>query len=119
MRMNINHPLVTKFLSEVSEHILKNVAVEHYFGLPNDKKMSVLYSVFKMMKSSTAFHVKLSDLEFRVFLQALLKKNEENENYEFAAILKDICNNFDAINEVTKPVTKKIKRDVKKERKNE
>ncbi len=119
MRMNINHPLITKFLSEVTEHVLKNVAVEYYFNLPNDKKMSVLYSVFKIMKTSTAFHVKLGDLEFRVFLQAMLKKNEESENYEFAAILKDICNNFDAINEVTKSVTKKIKREVKKERKND
>lgn len=118
--MNINHPLITKFLNEVSEHILKNVAVDHYFDLPSDKKMTILYSVFKMMKSSTAFHVKLGDLEFRAFLSALLKKNEENENYEFAAILKDICNNFDAINEVTKlPVTKKIKERSKKRKQNE
>jgi hypothetical protein len=35
-------------------------------------------------------------------MTVLLKKNEESENYEFAAILRDISNNFDAVNELTK-----------------
>lgn len=119
MSMNINHPTITKFLTEVSDHVLSNIAVEHYFNLPNDKKMALLYVVFKLIKSTTTFHVKLGDAEFRVFITALWKKNEENENYEFASILHDICDNFDSINEVTKP-TKKIKRgEVKKEHKNE
>jgi hypothetical protein len=44
----------------------------------------------------------------------LWKKHEENENYEFAAVLKDISNNFDAINDFVKPpkrTTRTIKTD--------
>ena len=36
----------------------------------------------------------------RSFVTVLWKKNEEVENYEFAAILNDISQNFDAVNEI-------------------
>jgi len=118
MNLNTNHPSIIRFLIEVSNHILGNISVEHYFGLPNEKRMAVLYAVFKLIKSSTAFHVKLSDEELKAFIVALWKKNEEIENYEFAGILKDISNNFDSINDITKP-TKRVKKEIKKERKSE
>lgn len=118
MNLNTNHPSIIKFLIEVSDHILGNISVEHYFGLPNEKRTAVLYAVFKLIKSSTAFHVKLSDDELGAFIVALWKKNEEIENYEFAGILKDISNNFDSINDITKP-TKRVKKEIKKERKSE
>jgi hypothetical protein len=80
------------------------VNIENYFSLPQDKKMNVLYVVFKLMKNSLKVRAKLTDDEVRYFVNELMKNNERSENYEFAAILKDISNNFDSINEVTKPV---------------
>ena len=60
--------------------------------------------VFKLMKNAVKMRAKLSDNELRSFVSILWKKNEEMENYEFASILNDISQNFDTVNEVTKPV---------------
>ena len=76
--------------------------------------MGVLYVVFKTMKGSVK-STKLSDNELKAFIVVLLKKNEENENYEFAAVLNDISKNFDMVNEVTKPV-KRAPRTVKNDK---
>ena len=118
MNLNTNNPSIIKFLIEVSDHIIGNISVEHYFGLPSEKRMGVLYAVFNLIKSSTAFHVKLNDEELHAFIVALCKKNEEFENYEFAGILKDISNNFSSINDITKQ-PKRIKKETKKEQKSE
>ncbi len=64
--------------------------------------MNVLYVVFKLMKKSVTMGTKLTDNEMRSFISVLWKKNEEIENYEFAAILNDIANNYESINEFTK-----------------
>jgi hypothetical protein len=48
----------------------------------------------------------LTDAELKSFIVVLWKKNEESENYEFAAVLNDIIKNFDLINEM---VIKKLK----------
>jgi hypothetical protein len=66
--------------------------------------MNVLYVVFKLMKNSLKVRTKFSDDDLKDFVNVLMKSNVNSENYEFAAILKDISNNFDSINEVTKPV---------------
>jgi hypothetical protein len=102
MKLNINHPSFIAFLDNVTTSILSNVNVESYFKLTQDKKMNVLYMVFKLMRKSVAMGPKLTDNEMRSFLAVLWKKNEESENYEFAAILNDIANNYDSINEFTK-----------------
>jgi hypothetical protein len=102
MKLNINHPSFIAFLDNVTTSILSNVNVESYFKLTQDKKMNVLYMVFKLMRKSVAMGPKLTDNEMRSFLTVLWKKNEESENYEFAAILNDIANNYDSINEFTK-----------------
>ena len=112
MKVNINHPTFVAFLDNVTNSILTNVNVENYFSLPQEKKMGVLYMVFKMMKSSIKVRATLSDNEMKSFISVLWKKNEEAENYEFAAILNDIAQNFDAVNEVTKP-TKRVTRTIK------
>jgi len=103
MKVNINHPTFVAFLDNVTNSILTNVNVENYFSLPQEKKMGVLYMVFKMMKSSIKVRATLSDNEMKSFISVLWKKNEESENYELVGILKDISNNYDAVNEFTKP----------------
>lgn len=109
MKVNVNHPSFISFLESVTDNILSSVSVNNYFTLPHDKKMGVLYIVFKMMKNSVKLRTKLTDLELKTFITVLWKKNEEAENYEFAAILKDISNNFDAVNEFTKTPPKKTR----------
>jgi hypothetical protein len=114
MKLNVNHPTFLTFLDNVTNSILSSVSVENYFKLPQDKKMNVLYLVFKLMKKSVALGPKLSDNDMRSFIVVLWKKNEEMENYEFAAVLNDISNNFESINEFTK--TPKRTRTIKTEK---
>lgn len=109
MKVNVNHPSFISFLESVTDNILSTVSINNYFTLPHDKKMGVLYIVFKMMKTSVKSRTRLTDMELKTFITVLWKKNEEAENYEFAAILKDISNNFDSVNEFTKIPPKKTK----------
>jgi len=109
MKVNINHPSFISFLDNVTNTILSNISVENYFKLTQEKKMSVLYTVFKLMKKSLSVRAKLTDMEMRAFISVLWKKNEEIENYEFAAILNDISNNFDAVNEFTKTIKRQTR----------
>ena len=106
MNVNINHPSFISFLEGVTNTILSSVSVDNYFNLSQEKKMSVLYAVFKLMRKSLSVRAKLSDVEMIAFVTVLWKRNEEAENYEFAAILHDIANNFDAVNEFTKTIKK-------------
>jgi hypothetical protein len=109
MKVNINQQSFVAFLENVTETIVSSVNVENYFSLPQDKKMNVLYVVFKLMKNSLKVRTKFSDDDLKDFVNVLMKSNVNSENYEFAAILKDISNNFDSINEVTKPVKRQTR----------
>ena len=109
MNVNVNHPSFIAFLESVTSTILSNVSVENYFKLTNDKKLGVQYMVFKLMKNAVKLRGQLTDSELRSFVSVLWKKNEENENYEFAAILNDIAQNFDQVNEVTKTTKRKTR----------
>ena len=114
MRVNVNHPSFVTFLENVTNTILSNISVDNYFQLVPEKKLAVQYAVLKLMKNSIKVRAKLTDLELKSFVIVLCKKNEEVENYEFAAILSDIVQNFDSVNDVTKPnkrSTRKIKTD--------
>ena len=119
--INLNNPSVIRFISEITQTIVTNVPVDNYFKLAQDKKMSVLYIVYKLIKTSSEARVKLTDTQCNSFLNAMLFKNEDSENYEVAAILSDIINNFEAITEFTKPAAPKRKRkeSVKKPKSNE
>lgn len=115
MRVNVNHPSFITFLENVTNAVLSNISVENYFQLVPEKKLGVQFAVLKLMKNSIKVRAKLTDLELKSFVVVLWKKNEEEENYEFAAILNDIATNFDTVNNVTKPIkrsTRNIKTDV-------
>lgn len=109
--ININNPSVIKFISDITNTIVSNIAVDHYFSLTHEKKMNLLYAVFKLIKTTSETRVKLDDIQFRAFLSALWKRNEESENYEIAAILFDIINNYDAIKEFIKPPVKRKRKE--------
>lgn len=112
MKINTEHPTFIAFLDRVTTTILSNINIENYFLLTKEKKLNVQYVVFKLFKNAIKFRATFSDTEMKWLITLLWKKNEEIENYEFASILNDIKNNFDAINEFTKPkkrTNKKIK----------
>lgn len=112
MRINVNHPSFIAFLDQITNNILSNITIENYFTLNQEKKLNVQYVVFKLFKNAIKFRATFTDNEMKALITVLWKKNEDSENYEFASILNDIKNNFDAINEFTKPKrrsTKKIK----------
>jgi len=112
MKINLNHPSFITFLDQITENILSNISIENYFSLPQEKKLNVQYIVFKLFKNAVKYRATFTDNEIKILISLLCKKNEENENYEFASILNDIKNNFDGINEFTKPkrkTNKKIK----------
>jgi hypothetical protein len=112
MDINVNHPSVVKFLSEITQTIVSNISVENYFKLTDENKLGISYAVLKLVKNSADQRTKLSDLEFRALLSALWKKNEENENYEVAAILTNINKNYETISEIIK-TTKRVKKEIK------
>lgn len=116
MKVNTNHPSFISFLENVTNAILTDVNVDNYFSLPQEKKMGVLYMVFKLIKKATSVRARLSDDDLKSFINFLWKRNELSENYEFAAVLKDIFNNFEAVSEFTKPV-KRAPRTIKTDKK--
>lgn len=112
MNINVNHPSFITFLNQVTTAILSNITIDNYFSLPQEKKLNVQYAVFKLFKNAIKFRATFTDNELKSLITLLWKKNEESENYEFASILNDIKNNFDAVNEFTKPkrrTNKKVK----------
>lgn len=117
MKVNVNHPSFILFLENVTKSILTNVTIENYFSLAQEKKLGIQYMVYKLMKNSVKVRGKLTDDEMRSFVIVLWKKNEESENYEFAAILKDISSNFDVVNETTKTGKRQPKITIKVENK--
>lgn len=109
MKLDINHPSVVQFLSEITQNIISNISIENYFDLSDDKKMGISYAVLKLIKSSSEKRVKLTDPEFIALLTALWKKNEENENYEVADILNRVSKNYDTMADLIK-TQKRVRR---------
>jgi hypothetical protein len=113
MKVNVNHPSFISFLENVSNNILSAIKIEEYFSLSSDKKMAVSFTVLNLLKNSAKVKANLTDTELKSFVVVLCKKNEENENYEFAAVLNDVIKNYDAINELsdsTKVPVKKVRK---------
>ena len=102
MKINTNHPTFISFLDGVNGNILSNISPEKYFSLTPSRKVSLQYLTLKLVIQSVKIRAKLTDSELSEFTEILKKKNEENENYEFAAVLKDVLTNFDTLNEMTK-----------------
>lgn len=109
MKVNINHPSFVTFIDTVNTTVVAHAQVDDYFNLSLEKKMNTLYVVFKLVKSSVSMRARLTDSEFKEFIEVLWKKNEEYENYEIAAVLKDIYNNFKLLSDDSKPKRKSSK----------
>jgi len=112
MKVNVNHPSFISFLENISQNILSAIKIEDYFELTDKKKLMVSFTVLNLLKNSAKVRANLSDSELRNFIAVLCKKNEDAENYEFAAVLNDVVNNYDTVSKM-KPTTKKATKKTK------
>jgi len=110
MKVNVNHPSFISFLESISNNILSAIKLEDYFELNSEKKLTVSFTVLNLIKNSAKVKANLSDIELKSFIVVLCKKNEENENYEFAAVLNDVIKNYDVISNISTPNKKADKR---------
>ena len=117
MDININHPSFILFLDKLTASMLTNFPIDSYIMSSSDKKTNIQYLILTLMNNSLKSSTKLSDNEVKSFVIVLMKKNEDAENYELAAVLRDIITNFDILKEMCKPA-KKISKTVKQENKN-
>lgn len=112
MNFDANHPNFILFLDNVTNTIYNHVTISGYFKLADDKKLGVQYIVLKLINTSLKIKGKVTKDDLKAFLVILIKKNEENENYELAGTLSDILKNFDTVYEKThtkKTTTKSTK----------
>lgn len=113
MKVNVNHPSFISFLESVTNNILSAIKIENYFTLSEEKKLSVSFTVLNLLKNSAKVKATLSNSELKSFITILFKKNEEKENYEFAAVLNDVLKNFDTVNNLSTNPKKPVKKDKK------
>jgi hypothetical protein len=115
MKINVKHPTFQSYLEEVTTNILTLVSLDNYFILNNDAKIGIQFIVLKYIDSSLKIRLSIEEDDIRKFIHVLLKKSNENENYEFSSVLKDLNINFDLLMSKTKPKEIKKNRKIKKE----
>jgi hypothetical protein len=113
MKVNVNQPSFIAFLESITNSILSVIKIDDYFVLNAEKKLAVSFTVLNLLKNSAKIKANFSDMELKTFITVLCKKNEEIENYEFAAVLNDVIKNFDAVNEITNSAKKTIRQNKK------
>lgn len=109
MKININHPSFVNFVDNVNATVLSQAQIDNYFNLSLDRKMNTLYTIYKILTNAVSVRAKLADTDMKKLVDILLKKNEEFENYEMSAALKDISTNFTMISDFVKPKRKNKK----------
>jgi len=118
MKVNVNHPSFISFLENISINILSAIKIDEYFSLSPEKKLTVSFTVLNLLKNSAKVKTNLSDSELKSFISVLCKKNEELENYEFAAVLNDVVKNYDTLKGMSstpKPSQKKPRKTINPE----
>lgn len=103
MKINVKHPSFITFMEMVLKTISSSITLTNYFQLSPEKKLGIQYMTFKILKKSLKNESSLTDEDIKMFIKILNKKSAESELYELSEVLKDIENNFDSINDVTKP----------------
>lgn len=109
MKMNLTNNWIAQFIDNIGKNILSSVEIDKYFSLNNEKKMVTQYLVFKIIIKSISLNVKNSNESIPIILNFLLKRSEENENYELSEIMKDIKVNYDKLIEMNNASVKQVK----------
>ena len=97
MRISADHPSFISYLDEITNSVIENVEIEKYFYITKEKKLSTQFIVFTLIEKKIKNKVTILSEQLKTFLIILVKKNENLERYEVAALLNDIINNFDDI----------------------
>lgn len=101
--MNVNMNIIN-FLEALNENILTNINVENYFKLPKSNQYNILISVYKNILNFNQNN--FDDLQL---IQINFNYNTKNQNYELAAILKEIITNYESLKNLNFNFTKIIK----------
>jgi hypothetical protein len=113
MKLSVRKPSIFNLLDNITNSILSHITIDNYFNFTKEKKLATQYFVLKYIKTKLNSETLFKDEDIKATLSILIKKNEETENYEFAAILTDIYNNFNAIDEFTKTAKPQLKSKIK------
>jgi len=107
---DLNHPSFLQLIDKINNSVLGGIDSSKYFKLTEDKRRGISYLTLKLIMNSLIGKLKLGDKELLSLVAILWQRNEENENYEMAAIYKNIMENFEKIYSSVKPVrrTRKI-----------
>ena len=100
MKMNLTNNWVAQFIDNIGKSVLSNVETDKYFSLNSEKKLVTQYLVFKIILKNVSLKVKDFNESVPIIINFILKRSEENENYEFAEIMKDIKLNYDKLIEM-------------------
>jgi len=98
MSINVNHPSFITFLDNVTKTIVSEIDIKNYFNITPEKRAKLQKATLMVLKKSLKTRALVTDIEIKAFVIVLQKKNDESENYEVSAILKDIIINFDDLN---------------------
>jgi len=101
MKMNLSNNWIAQFIDNIGKNILSSVETDKYFSLNNEKKIVVQYLAFKIIIKSISLKIKDYKDSIPIIVGFLMKKSEENENYELSEIMKDIKLNHDKLIEMT------------------
>lgn len=113
INVDINHPSFVQLIEKINNKVVTNIDVNRYFSLAEDKKRGLSYLALKLVNSSVGARIKMTENELLSLVTILWKKNEESENYELAAIFKNIMENFNVIYSSIKPAKRTRKISVK------
>jgi hypothetical protein len=113
INVDTNHPSFTQLIERINGSVVSNIDVTRYFSLTEDKKRGLSYLALKLVNNSIGSKIKVTENELLSLVTILWKKNEEMENYELAAIFKNIMENFKVIYSSVKPKTRTRKISVK------
>ena len=113
INVDINHPSFVQLLDKINSKVVSNIDVSRYFSLAEDKKRGLSYLALKLVNTSVGTKIKMTENELLSLVTILWKKNEETENYELAAIFKNIMENFKVIYGSVTPKTRTRKINVK------
>jgi hypothetical protein len=103
---DFNHASWNKLIEKTNTSVLTQIGVDRYFKLTEDKRRGVSYLTLKLVRNSITKNISIGENELLAFITILWKKNEEMENYELAAIFKNIMENYKVIYNSVKPVKK-------------
>ena len=119
MKININHPAFVSLMDKITGYILLSVNIENYFSTSLESRLTTSYTVFNLLRTMPSMKALSTDNELKEFITILIKRNEGNENYEFASVLDNILVNFDMINEFNSSKSKLSKRSKKTDNKDQ